>query len=147
MPSAIGRFLLVILILWILPQCHVDESETNRSRVIRLLTNNSEKAWKINRWSINGNFSTLSPCDSAYILYLNANFTWEEQYSTFNCNNWSSGIWELNESSNVIQSQYLNPITQDSIIIEYEISLLNDTVFSYTAEENRGFKEVKMISK
>jgi len=141
-----AQFIIFMSIIWLAVGCEDTETETERSKVVRLLTDNSRKGWGLTKSTRDGSILPLSTCDSAYVLYLYADFTWEEYYDIFNCNKWNSGTWSLNEANNVIQSQSYDPIRFDTLRSDLEILILNDTVLQYGFYSNERRREITLIA-
>jgi hypothetical protein len=122
--------------------CSNNSKETDRSRIMRLLTTNGSKDWKIEQWKIDNKKQVLNHCDSAKILNMKADHTWQQIYEVFSCNDWYEGSWTLNEMNDIIQIKYYNHFRYDSVQSDREIILLSDSIFWYGYFINNRYKEV-----
>lgn len=136
--------LAVCLILVGVWSCSTSDKESERSRIIRLLTNNEQKTWVLASAKVDGTAIVKSKCDSAYQLTMKADMTWQEAYQTAFCSPGSDGQWSLNDANNVITIRFAN--FSLGIIDEkkFEILQLDNSSFEYQYPVNNSLRKVTL---
>jgi hypothetical protein len=111
--------------------CTNADQETERDRVIRLLTDNAEKVWIPNQKFEDGLPVKLTVCDSAYQLSIISDFTWTEHYTGNYCSGFNMGRWSLNDENNVLKT-FFQPFGSSEVFERnFEILELSEGYFSY----------------
>ncbi len=135
--------LLYAVLILLVASCN-DEEESAQSKVITLLTDNSAKIWSIYEYFLDEQPTGISPCDSSYILTLNSDFTWVEQYTNFYCYQSNNGQWLLSDDSNVITITYIDWGTGQEVERMFEITELTSQYFSYQYPIRNVLKRIRM---
>lgn len=112
--------------------------------VVELLTGNSEKNWIIDTSNIDGKEIIPSICDSSYVLVMNSNFSWREEYLIFKCYPSSNGTWWLNDDNDVISIRFVNPANGEYQEKDFEIEELSEEFFAYQIAINNRLKYVRL---
>jgi hypothetical protein len=133
-------FLLVLILLG----CSGNDELSERKITVKLLTNDSEKYWVLDKSNIDGQPITPSTCDSSYTLVMKADFTWDEIYSKLQCNPDGYGNWNLNDENNVISIDFINPGTGKRETQNFEIEELSESYFAYQFAINNRLKYVRL---
>ena len=143
----IYRYLLAIfLIIYIslLSSCNDKNEESERSLTIRLLTSDSIKHWGLEQSFIDEVSQPISSCDSSYLLTLKADFTWEEAFLKFSCNQLTNGSWALNDENNVLSITYISQFTGKKEEKKFEIFELSEDYFTYQYAENNQLMKIRL---
>jgi hypothetical protein len=111
---------------------------------VELLTGNSEKNWIIDASNIDGREIIPSTCDSSYVLVMNANFNWREEYLLFKCYPSGYGTWWLNDDNDVITIRFVNPANGENEERQFEIEELSKEYFAYQIAQNNRLKYVRL---
>jgi hypothetical protein len=135
--------LLYALLILLLASCN-DEEESVQSKTLTLLTDNSVKSWSISEYFIDEQQTSISPCDSSYVLTMKSDFTWSEDYTKLNCFQSTSGEWELNEDSDVITITYIDWSTGQETQRKFEITELTAENFTYQFAVRNVLKRIRM---
>jgi hypothetical protein len=124
--------------------CDEQKAPSERAMTIELLTDNSAKHWVVDKSNIDGQQITPSSCDSAYVLIMRSDFSWEEVYKKIQCSISSYGSWDLNDENNVVIIQYINRSTGFTEEKSFEIEELSEEYFAYQIAENNRLKYVRL---
>jgi hypothetical protein len=137
------RDLLYFMLLFFFASCNGEE-ESAQSKTLTLLTDNSMKSWSIYEYFIDEQPTSISPCDSSYVLSMKADFTWSETYTDFYCYQSTSGQWELNEDGDVITITYIDWSTGQETQRKFEITELTEENFTYQFAVRNVLKRLRM---
>jgi len=135
--------LLHALWFFLVVSCH-NEGTSEYDIVVEHLTGNAAKYWVLDESTIDGQLITPSKCDSAYVLTMRADFTWNEAYLNVQCSPGGNGQWSLNDESNVISIQYISPATGQQEEKHFEIEELSQSILAYQIAENNRLKYVRL---
>lgn len=124
--------------------CDRQKEPSERAVTIELLTGNAAKQWVIDKSNIDGQEIVPSTCDSAYVLIMRSDFSWEEIYRKLQCSISSYGSWELNRENNVVTIQYINRGTGFPEQRSFEIEELSEEYFAYQVAENNRLRYVRL---
>ncbi len=124
--------------------CQKDDGPSQREIALSFLTDNSMKHWVFDRSTVDGQAITPNVCDSAYVLVMKSDLTWQEFYIEFQCNQSTDGHWTLNDELDVISISYLNPLTGSLEERHFEIEELSEEYFAYQYAENNRLKFVRL---
>ena len=124
--------------------CSKENEETERSRVVRLLSNNSSKFWIIDKFYIDDVERPISSCDSSFVQIINADFTWSDKNLKFICGPPNEGTWELNDANNVLTTFYVPFFAADTIKLNLEIMELTELNFTYQYITSNSLKKVRL---
>ncbi len=138
----LGLFFFLFTILSV--SCSNENEETERSRVVRLLSDNSSKSWGIEKFYIDDVEHPISSCDSSFVQIINADFTWTDKNLNFNCGQPNEGTWELNDANNVLTTFYVPFFTADTIQLKLEIMELTELNFTYQYISSNSLKKVRL---
>jgi len=138
------NWLTISIILLLVSSCSQNESETERAKTVRLLTDNSSKSWKVAQTFSDDNEQSISACDSSYVLTLHADFTWEEVFLKLACYQVHDGTWELNDDNSLITIQFIDQQNGENIKKIFEIMELTEIYFSYQFAENNQLKKIRL---
>ena len=141
------QVILLTLSLLVLFKCSEQEKESERSKTIRILTNNHAKDWMIESIYVDDVASPISTCDSSYTLTLISDFTWEEIYRNFSCYNKNNGTWALNDENNVITIQFIDQFSSQLLERKFELLELTDNYFSYQYVQNNALKRIRLTER
>lgn len=133
---------LVILLLAV--GCEKGDEANERDMVIEMLAGNTTKNWIIDASNIDGREIIPSSCDSAYVLVLNSDFSWREEYLVFKCYPASYGTWWLNDDNDVISIRFVNLSTGEYEERHFEIEELSEDFFAYQVAQNNRLKYVRL---
>jgi hypothetical protein len=134
-----------ISLVFIYEACTSDPDESERTKTVQLLTNNSNKLWVMEQNLIDNVEQIFSPCDSTYILNILSDFTWKEQYQNISCASINSGSWDLNDENNVLITYYKPFLSQDILERKFEILELTEEVFTYQYASRNSLILVRLI--
>jgi len=123
--------------------CSGDE-ESAQSKAMTLLTDNSAKSWSISEYFIDEQKNDISPCDSSYVLTMESDFTWKEEYTKLYCNQGSNGHWSLNDDGDVITITYIDWSTGQQVERKFEIMELTKENFTYQFPIRNSLKRIRM---
>ncbi len=139
-------FVLLLVSVIFLSVCKEDDtSAIERETALNNLAGNNSKSWKTYSLYIDEDPRMLTKCDSAHILILSRDFTWEEFYDSFKCAGYYDGTWSLNDENNVLEISYFDPYQWKSVQQKFEIIELNDKTFTYRIVISNLFKTVKLV--
>lgn len=138
------NWLSISIILLLASGCSQNESETERAKTVRLLTNNSSKSWEIAQTFIDDIEQSISACDSSYILTMHTDFTWDEVFLKLACYQVHDGTWELNDENSLITIQFIDQPNGGIVKKIFEIMELTETYFSYQFAENNHLKKIRL---
>ena len=127
--------------------CSDQVKETEQAKTIRLLSDNSQKPWSVDKKFHDDIEQVLSICDSSYILTLKADFTWNETNLQLACYYTTDGIWSLNEENNVISISYIGQSSGIKTEKTFEIEELSEKYFAYQYVENNELQKVRLKAK
>ena len=136
--------LFYILFVIISISCTKENEETERSRVVRLLSNNSSKSWRIDKIYIDDVEHPISGCDSSFVQIINADFTWSNKNLNFFCSQSRKGTWGLNDANNVLTTIYITFSAADTIKLNLEIMELTELNFTYQYVFSNSLKKVRL---
>ena len=140
----INQSLVLVLLISLLSGCSKSNEDTERTKTIRLLTNDSYKNWFVDQTSIDDIIQPISSCDSSYILTLKADFSWEEAYLKLACYQLNSGTWMLDEGNIVISIHFIDPTSGENQERKFEIIALSEKYFEYQYAENNKLLKVRL---
>lgn len=126
--------------------CSENEGETERSKTIRLLTNDASKKWEVSQIFIDEVEQQITGCDMSYTLTLNADFSWKEIYLNISCYQIHEGSWSLNDESSVISIQFVDNASGKNVEKHFEIVELSEGIFSYQYPENNEMKKIRLTA-
>lgn len=136
--------LIAISLAFIIGACTKDNDESDRSRAVRLLTNNSSKPWMMEQNLIDNVEQKFDVCDSSYVLTIHSDFTWKEAYQNISCSSGNFGSWDLNDENNVLTTYYKPFLSLDFLERKFEILELTETTFSYQYASRNSLIVVKL---
>jgi len=136
--------LVLALLISLLTGCTKSNEDSNRTKTIRLLTNDSYKSWFIDQTFIDDIVQPISSCDSSYILTLKVDFSWEEAYLKIACYQLHTGTWMLNEENAIISIQFIDPISGENQEKKFEIIELSEEYFTYQYAKNNELLKVRL---
>ena len=139
--------LTVIIFLVTLYGCTKSEKETERSKTIRLLTDNQSKDWIVDAIYFDDISQQISSCDSSYILTLSSDFKWSEVFVKISCYQKNTGSWSLSEENDVITIQYVDQLNGSTVEREFELIELTEDLFSYQFVQNNAIKRIRLKKK
>ena len=140
----INQSLVLVLLISLLSGCSKSNEDTERTKTIRLLTNDSYKNWFVDQTSIDDIIQPISGCDSSYILTLKIDFSWEEGYLKLACYQLNSGTWMLDEGNTVISIHFIDPTSGESQERKFEIIALSEKYFEYQYAKNNELLKVRL---
>ena len=132
-------------LVFIYGACTSDPDESQRTKSVQLLTNNSNKLWIMEQNLIDNVEQIFSSCDSTYILNIQSYFTWKEQYRNISCASINAGSWDLNDENNVLITYYKPFLSQDILERKFEILELTEEVFTYQYASRNSLIVVRLI--
>ena len=139
------RWVYGLLIIFLLG-CAGKETESERARAVRLLSNNANKNWILKEKFVGDATHVLSICDSSYVLSIKADYTWEEVYLKLICYNKSSGTWSLNNENAVLSIAFISQYTGNESKRDFEINELTEQNFAYQYVEYNQIKRVILMA-
>lgn len=138
------KLISLIFVVSLSSGCANDDKESEESKTIRLLTNDSFKNWGVVQTTIDDISQPISICDSSYILTLKADYSWEEAFLRISCYQLNEGTWELNDENTVISIQFISKTNGNKGEKKFEIIELSEEYFEYRFAQDNLFYKVRL---